>query len=64
MSRLVLDSVTMSPRRGLIHRALKPFHEIRRHPREEGVVYCRTCYVVRGVRDIRRGRASRKDGMR
>ena len=64
MSREILTSVTMSPRRALAHRALRPLHQIRRHPREEGVVYCRTCYVVRGARAIRRGKITRKDGMR
>lgn len=64
MSREILDSITMTPRRGLIHHVTRPFHEIRRHPREVGMVYCRTCYILRGVRAIRSGRLTRKDGMR
>lgn len=53
MSRQILASITMTPRRGLAHKMLRPFHEIRRHPHLEGAVYCRTCYIVRGVREIR-----------
>lgn len=53
--------ISMSPRRGLVHKTLRPFHQIRRHPREPGSVYCRTCYIVRGVTEIRR---KRKAGLR
>lgn len=44
--------VSMSPRRALAHKVLRPFHEIRRHPRQPGSVYCRTCFILRHARTV------------
>lgn len=50
--------ISMTPRRALAHRMVRPFHEIRRHPRQPGLVYCRTCYIVRYARTVRPWRRS------